>query len=100
VAAKATESKRAKRPYYGTGKASPARSFIERGGPLMTYAEAADYLAVTPRMLERLLRAKTLPKVPIRGVRRIHIDDLNAYIEGQRAAESWAVATAKAERGR
>ena len=64
--------------------ASPKRPFAERDGVMLTVAEAADYLAVTERQMWRLLNEDDVRKTKIRGLARVHIDDLNAYIEQQR----------------
>ena len=53
----------------------------------MTYEEAADFLGVKRRMIQRLVSEKKLHPTPIStNVRRIHIDDLIAFIDQQRAA--------------
>jgi excisionase family DNA binding protein len=64
--------------------ASPKKSFAERGGVLMTVAEGGDYLGVTERQMWRLLNTRAIPKTKVGGLVRVHIDDLNAYIESQR----------------
>jgi excisionase family DNA binding protein len=59
----------------------PSRPWSPDRGPLLTPAEAADYLGVTERLIRRLLEAGTLPKRKIgRKLIRIHIDDLDALV--------------------
>lgn len=62
----------------------PRRPFPEREGVLLTRAEAADYLGCTERQIQRLLARRAFPKVKLNELVRIHIDDLNAYIESRR----------------
>jgi excisionase family DNA binding protein len=64
--------------------ADPKRPFGERVGKLVTPAEAADYLGVTERQVWRLLGRRELPKVKVGGLVRIHIDDLEIYVDVRR----------------
>lgn len=64
--------------------ASPKRPYSERQGALFTQSEAADYLGVTPRQIDRLLRRRELPKIKVGGLVRISRADLDAYIESRR----------------
>ena len=66
--------------------ASPKRPYSEREGVLLTVAEAADYLGITERHMWRLLWEDEVRKTKVRSLVRVHIDDLNAYIEQQRGA--------------
>lgn len=75
----AQKGKRAK------ASASPKRPFHERNGVLLTLNEAADYLGVTERQMYRLLAEHDVVKTKVRGLLRVHIDDLNAYCDQQRA---------------
>ncbi len=53
---------------------------------LLTRAEAADLLKVSPRTLHRLTRAGTLPVVRVGRQVRIHPDDLARFIEKARSS--------------
>jgi excisionase family DNA binding protein len=64
--------------------ADPKRPFSERDGVLLTRAEAADYLGVTERQIWRLLNRRDIPKIKVGGLVRIHLADLEAYIESRR----------------
>jgi excisionase family DNA binding protein len=64
--------------------ANPKRPFAERHGVLLTVGEAADYLGVTERQMWRLLNEDDIRKTKVRGLVRVHIEDVNAYIERQR----------------
>lgn len=64
--------------------ANPKRPYAERGGPLLTKAEAADYLAITERQMHRLLGLRLIPKTKIGGLVRVNVADLDAYIEARR----------------
>jgi excisionase family DNA binding protein len=64
--------------------ADPKRPFSERNGKLMIPAEAADYMGVSERQVWRLIGRKELPRVKVGKLVRIHIDDLDAYINSQR----------------
>ena len=64
--------------------ADPKRPFSERNGKLMIPAEAADYLGVTERQVRRLIGRHDLPRVKVGGLVRVHIEDLDAYIDAQR----------------
>jgi excisionase family DNA binding protein len=64
---------------------TPERSFEERKGVLMTFAEAADWLGVKELAVEKLVRAGELPVTLIgERTRRIHVDDLRVYVETHR----------------
>ncbi len=73
-------------------KAKPVRGrnktellpFNERGGKLMTVAEAAAFLGVIPRQIRRMLDRNELTRIKVGKLVRVHIDDLNAYIAQQR----------------
>lgn len=57
------------------------------GGPdrlLVTVEEAARMLAVSQRTVERLLADDRLPSVTIGRARRIHRDDLDAFLDRHR----------------
>jgi excisionase family DNA binding protein len=64
--------------------ADPKRSLSERGGRLATPAEVADYLGVTERQIRRLLSRGDLPKIKIGGLVRLHLDDVDLYIDARR----------------
>jgi excisionase family DNA binding protein len=64
--------------------AEPKRPFAERGGALMTPAEAGDYLGVGERMARRLLAEGAIPKVKVGKLVRVSVADLDAYVEQQR----------------
>ena len=64
--------------------ADPARPYAERQGKLVTPAEAGDYLGVTERQVWRLLGRGDLPKIKVGGLVRVHVDDLEIYIDAQR----------------
>ena len=64
--------------------ADPKRPFSERNGKLMIPAEAADYLGVSERQVWRLIGRKDLPRVKVGKLVRVHIDDLDAYIDARR----------------
>ena len=53
---------------------------------LLTRAEAAELLKVSPRTLYRLSRAGTLPIVRVGRQVRIHPDDLARFIEKARSS--------------
>jgi excisionase family DNA binding protein len=67
-----------------TRSAAPKRSFAERNGKLMTVEEVADELAVTTRMVLRLMDSGELRRTKVGVLRRVHRDDLADYIERQR----------------
>lgn len=50
------------------------------GSMLLTMAEAADELRLSPRQVERLVKAGQLPSVVIGSARRIDRDDLRAFV--------------------
>ncbi|MBI1372260.1 MAG: helix-turn-helix domain-containing protein [Phycisphaera sp.] len=49
---------------------------------LLTKPEAAEFLNVSVRTLEREVAAKRLVPVRIRGCVRFRLSDLEAYVEG------------------
>lgn len=51
-------------------------------GPLFKVYEAAEYLTVNARTIERLIEAGALPSVKIGRARRIFKADLDAYLDG------------------
>lgn len=55
---------------------------------LLTVSEAADELRLSPRQVERLVKAGQLPSVVIGAARRIDRDDLRAFIVEHRQATS------------
>ena len=64
----------------------PERPFEERQGVLLTVNEAADYLGVTERQVWKRIYARDLTKIKVGGVVRVHIDDLDSFVERQREA--------------
>lgn len=50
----------------------------------MTTTEAADYLGVTPYLVQRLRFKGDLKTIHVGSRVRLHVDDVNAYIEAQR----------------
>jgi excisionase family DNA binding protein len=50
----------------------------------MIPAEVADYLGVTERQAWRLIRRGDIPKIRVGGLVRVHVDDLELYIEARR----------------
>lgn len=74
------------KPRVSQGGAStqPKRSFAERKGSMMTDEEVADELAVTARMVRRLIARRELHGTKIGKLVRIHREDLDAYIARQR----------------
>jgi excisionase family DNA binding protein len=64
--------------------ADPKRPYGERVGVLLTRAEAADYLGITERQMHRMLGEGDIRKTKVRGLVRVHIDDLTEYIARQR----------------
>jgi excisionase family DNA binding protein len=68
------------------GRTLPERPFVERNSPLMTTHEAAEYLSVTERWIRRAIANRTIPKVKLGGLVRLHVADLDAYAERQRQA--------------
>jgi excisionase family DNA binding protein len=63
----------------------PKKPFAERqNGKLLTDQETADILGVKKRMVWRLHHRHELRGIPVGGLMRWHIDDINAYIEKQR----------------
>jgi excisionase family DNA binding protein len=84
ASSKAKVGRGPKRRHIGGSSTLPKRPFSERKGVLLTEEEAADYLGVTKRFVERTLRATTAIKVG--RLIRYPIADLDAYIERQRKA--------------
>ena len=69
------------------GSWNPKLTFAERdGGKLMTPAEVALVLGTNERHVWRLIGQGELPKVKVGPKVRVHVDDLDAYIEKQRVA--------------
>lgn len=63
----------------------PTRPFAERDGAvLLTPEEAADVLGTKLRHVWDLLNRGDIPKTRVGKKVRVHIDDLDAYIEKQR----------------
>jgi excisionase family DNA binding protein len=79
-----TESQTGKRK---RGSEEPLQPWSPERGPYLTVTETANYLAVTPRQVLRLTYEYGLPRRPIGGRYRYHIDDLNEWIE-QRQSDS------------
>jgi excisionase family DNA binding protein len=73
-----------KRRHVGGSSTKPKRPWSERQGVLLTEEEAAEYLGVTKRFVERTLRATTAIRVG--RLIRYSIADLDAYIEACRKA--------------
>jgi hypothetical protein len=63
------------------GSEEPEQPYSHDRGPLLTKREAAAYLAVTERMMNRLTYEYGLRRRKIGGRNRYHIDDLNDLIE-------------------
>jgi excisionase family DNA binding protein len=63
------------------GSEEPERPWSPERGPYLTITETANYLAVTPRQVLRLIYEYGLPTRKIGGRKRVHIDDLNEWIE-------------------
>ncbi len=76
------------RAYKGGASAKPKRSYAERKGSLMTDEEVADELAVTARMVRRLIGRGELRGTKIGKLVRVHHDDLDVYIARQRGEAS------------
>ena len=55
--------------------------------PLFKISEAADYLRVGPKKIHDLCNAGRLTRFKIGSLTFIHFDDLNTFIESQRASE-------------
>lgn len=69
------------------GSWNPQQSFSERerdGGKLLTRAEVAQVLGTNERHVRRMVERGELPKVKVGPKVRVHIDDVEAYIEAQR----------------
>jgi excisionase family DNA binding protein len=64
--------------------ANPQRPYTRERGPLLTPAEAADYLACTERQVRRQVYEGNLPPTYVGGLLRVHIEDLDAYIAKRR----------------
>jgi excisionase family DNA binding protein len=64
--------------------ANPKRPYTRDRGPLLTPAEAADFLACTERQLRRQVYEGSLPPTYVGGLLRVHIDDLEAYVATRR----------------
>ena len=72
----------------GSSSAKPKKPYAVRRGSFLTPEEVADELAVTERMVRRMIHDKRLKGTPIGRFVRVHRDDLDAYIVRQRAGES------------
>jgi excisionase family DNA binding protein len=72
------------RVYKGASSTAPKKPRSERAGQLLTKEEVADELAITVRMVERLVALGELPHVKVGSLIRVHRDDLNDYIARQR----------------
>jgi excisionase family DNA binding protein len=55
---------------------------------LITYAEAATALAVSPRYLRTLVYLGVIPSVRLGRLRRIAIEDLRSYVDALRDVPS------------
>jgi excisionase family DNA binding protein len=77
-----TENKQ--RVYKGASTSAPKKPRAERNGQLLTKEEVGDELAITVRMVERLIATGELPHVKVGSLVRVHRDDLNAYVQRQR----------------
>jgi excisionase family DNA binding protein len=70
--------------HIGGSSTKPEKPFAARNGKLMTAEEAADYLGVKKRMVDRLVDRNELRATKIGKLVRIHVDDLEAYIATMR----------------
>jgi excisionase family DNA binding protein len=71
------------RPKPKVDRTAPKRPWTERGGPLLTIDEAADYLGITRSAMEKVLNRKEVPRIKIGRLVRVHKDHLDALIEKQ-----------------
>ena len=53
---------------------------------LLSVAEAAQALNVSPRTVRRMIQGSELPAIKVRAQTRVLESDLDAYIAGQRRA--------------
>lgn len=66
---------------------SPKRPFTERdGGKVLTPEEVADVLGTKVRHVWDMMNRGDLPKLKIGGKVRVHIEDVEAYIESRRVS--------------
>ena len=72
------------RQYKGGASTKPKRAYADRNGSLMTDDEVADELAVTSRMVRRLIERGELRGMKVGKLVRVHREDLVAYIAQQR----------------
>ena len=71
-----------------SGNKTKLLPFSERGGKLLTLDEAANLCGVIPRQMRKLVDTGEIPKIKMGGLVRVHIDDVNAYIDRQRGVAS------------
>jgi excisionase family DNA binding protein len=68
--------------------ANPKKPLADRdGAQLLTPAECADVMGVTERQIRRLILLGKLRKTKVEKLVRVHVDDLNEYIESRRGYE-------------
>lgn len=53
-------------------------------GRLLTYQEAAQYLAITERLVRKLVETRQLPSVKVNSLVRLERGDLDGYIDDHR----------------
>ena len=79
-----------KRRHVGGSSTKPKRPWSERQGVLLTEEEAAEYLGVTKRFVERTRLAGELQVTYVGRLVRYHIEDVEAYIARQRSKSNGA----------
>jgi excisionase family DNA binding protein len=62
----------------------PARMTEPASGSLLTRDDAAEYLAISKRTLDRLVQSGSIPAYRIGGHRRFRREDIDSFVASRR----------------